>query len=296
MSNEDGLKADGITDEQIQEKIPQELRYACAYWVNHLEVANMEDEALVNGLERFAYEHMLYWLEVLSLIGKLDSAHRAILVIKSNKVTQTWTSSDLHQLLSDALQFISKFYEIIKRSALHTYYSALPFTPTDSLLYHRYIKEAEHKICSVEGGPEKWDALVATLRHQSVDAIKFSLDSTLFLSCSNGCVDEYRKYEQGTLNIWDAATGTPIFTIPGHTAGYIPPIFSPDCTRLACGAGSDNVTLWDIRGIDRRTSSPPSTGNATAITALTLSRDCSRLACGGGDGTVELWETSPTKR
>ncbi|KIL56352.1 hypothetical protein M378DRAFT_1038447, partial [Amanita muscaria Koide BX008] len=181
MSNEDGLEADGITDEQIQEKIPRQLQYACAYWINHFEVANMEDEALMNRLERFAYEHMLYWLEVLSLIGKLDSAHRAISMvlklIKSNEVTQTSTPSDLDQLFSDALRFISKFYEIIKRSALHTYYSALPFTPADTLLYHQYIKEAEHRICSIEGGPEKWDALVAELRHErSVQVIKFSLD------------------------------------------------------------------------------------------------------------------------
>jgi hypothetical protein len=81
MSNEDGLKAEGITGEQIQEKIPQQLRYACAYWVNHLEVANMEDDDLMNRLERFANERMLYWLEVLSLIGKLDSAHGAIGVV-----------------------------------------------------------------------------------------------------------------------------------------------------------------------------------------------------------------------
>ena len=81
MNNEDGLKADRITEEQIQEKIPQHLRYACVYWVNHLEVANMEDEALMNGLDKFAHGYMLYWLEVLSLIGKLDSAHRAIGVV-----------------------------------------------------------------------------------------------------------------------------------------------------------------------------------------------------------------------
>ncbi|KIL56359.1 hypothetical protein M378DRAFT_17150 [Amanita muscaria Koide BX008] len=526
MSNEDGLEADGITDEQIQEKIPQQLRYACAYWVNHLEVTNMEDEALTNGLERFAYEHMLYWLEVLSLIGKLDLAHTAIYVVLK---LQTSTSSDLDQLLSDALRFISKFYEIIKGSALHTYYSALPFTPTNSLLYHRYIKEAEDNICSIEAGPEEWDALVANLRNDHyVQGIKFSLDSTLFLSCFNG--NEIR--EEGKLNIWDAATGTLISTIAGdrfavandfstvassqdniatlydmngspsgtmfttsskierlalssesgrvaaglsdgtlwlwdsgnaelidrldgfkvkdwgrlkisHTGtrlaysspigiklrdgingrfiadlqcglhpkfefsgdgsriaslsffgnltlwnsesggliaavstgvdcrfmaisangsllatvdhnqvmlwsenrdhlakikvleldmprsmvfsldnilaittnygielynanthtfihtlplggGLIPPAFSPDCTRLASGDYGCNVTLWDIRGIDA--SSPPSKGNATAVTALTLSQDCSRLACGFWDGTVELWGTSPTNR
>ncbi|KAM6496587.1 hypothetical protein JOM56_007060, partial [Amanita muscaria] len=49
MNNEDGLKEDGITDEQIQEKITQQLRYACIHWANHLEVADIEDEALMDG-------------------------------------------------------------------------------------------------------------------------------------------------------------------------------------------------------------------------------------------------------
>ena len=78
MSNKDGLKKDGITEEQLQEKIPPQLLYACVYWANHLEVANIEDANLTNGLERFVDEHMLHWFEVLSLIGKLDLAHRAI--------------------------------------------------------------------------------------------------------------------------------------------------------------------------------------------------------------------------
>ncbi|KIL62305.1 hypothetical protein M378DRAFT_795061 [Amanita muscaria Koide BX008] len=66
MSNEDGLKEDGVTDEQFQEKIPQQLCYACVYWVNHLEIANIEDLDLMNGLEKFVDEHMLHWFEVLS--------------------------------------------------------------------------------------------------------------------------------------------------------------------------------------------------------------------------------------
>ncbi|KIL56976.1 hypothetical protein M378DRAFT_423632, partial [Amanita muscaria Koide BX008] len=132
ISNEDGIKEDGITDEEIQEKIPPHLHYACVYCGNHLGVANIEDEVLMNGLEKFVDEHMLYWFEVLSLIGKLDSAHLTLLVVLKLLKSR---SSDLHELLSDALRFIGKFYELIKRSALHTYYSALPFTPSDSLLY-----------------------------------------------------------------------------------------------------------------------------------------------------------------
>ncbi|KIL55312.1 hypothetical protein M378DRAFT_91067, partial [Amanita muscaria Koide BX008] len=248
MSNEDGLKADGITNEQIQEKLPQYLRYACAYWVNHLEVAIMEDEALVNGLERFAYDHMLYWLEVLSLIGKLDSAHRVVGAVLK---LLTSTSSDLHQLLSDALRFISKFYEIIKRSALHTYYSALPFTPTDTLLYHRYIKEAEHNICNIEGGPEKWDGLVAKMRHtQFVDVIKFSLDSTLFLSyCTRLAVGDFND----NVNLWDIR-GIDASSPPSkRNANAVTTLaLSRDCSRLACGFGDGTVELWGTSPTKRR--------------------------------------------
>ncbi|KIL57684.1 hypothetical protein M378DRAFT_16098 [Amanita muscaria Koide BX008] len=78
MSNKEGLEKDGITDVQLQEKIPQQLRYACVYWANHFEVANIEDSNLRNGLTKFVDGHTLHWLEVLSLIGNLNLAHRAI--------------------------------------------------------------------------------------------------------------------------------------------------------------------------------------------------------------------------
>ncbi|KIL55534.1 hypothetical protein M378DRAFT_90782, partial [Amanita muscaria Koide BX008] len=196
MRNEDGLKKDEITDKKMQEKIPQQLRYACVYWDNHLEVTKIEDETLMNGLEKFVDEHMLYWFEVLSLIGNLDSSHLAIRAVLKLLKSR---SSVLHELLTDALRFIGKFYELIKQSALHTYYSALPFTPSDSLLYRRYIKDAVDNVCSIEGGPENWDALVAAMHHEDgcVHTIKFSLASTLFVSCS-----------ASRLKIWDAVTGT----------------------------------------------------------------------------------------
>ncbi|KIL64920.1 hypothetical protein M378DRAFT_77648, partial [Amanita muscaria Koide BX008] len=284
MSNEDGLKKDAITDVQLQEKIPPQLRYASVYWVNHFEVANIEGTELMNGLEKFVDEHTLHWFEVLSLIGNLDSAHCAIRA-KS-------TSSDLHQLLSDALRFISKFYELIKRSALHTYYSALPFSPTSSLLYRRYIKDARHYIRGIEGGPKNWDALVAILSHgEGVDAIKFSPESALFISCSEETEDEYASiHNQGKLKIWDATTGTPISTIPGRRVA-----FTNDFSTVV--SSSDNtITYHNMDGSTRGTMITTS----SMIQKLELSESC-RVAAALSDGTVwlwdiELWETSPTKR
>ncbi|KIL55885.1 hypothetical protein M378DRAFT_173204 [Amanita muscaria Koide BX008] len=276
MSNEEGLKKDRITDEQLQEKIPQHLRYASVYWANHFEVADIEDTGLMNGLETFVDKHTLHWLEVLSLIGNLDSAHRAIrAVIQLLKST----SSDLHRLLSDALRFISKFYELINRSALHTYYSALPFSPTSSLLYRRYIKEARHNICGIEGGPEKWDALVAILGHgEGADAIKFSLDSSLFVSCSE---ETENTYVTGKLKIWDAATGTPICTIPGRRFA-----FTNNFSTVA--SSSDNIiTYYNVNGTTRGTMITTS----STIQNLALS-ESSRVAAALYDGTVWLWDNA----
>ncbi|KIL62673.1 hypothetical protein M378DRAFT_752536 [Amanita muscaria Koide BX008] len=282
MSNEDGLKKDGITDEQLEAKVPQQLRYACVYWVNHFELANI-DVDLMNRLEKFAADHMLYWFEVLSLIGKLDSAHRAIRVVL--KVLKS-TSSNLHQLLSDALRFISKFYETIKGSALHTYYSALPFTPRDSLLYHRYIKDAAHNICAIEGGPEKWDALVANLSHgELVSEIGFSLDSTLFVSCSVNYDDSISIQSQGKLKIWDAATGTPVSTIPGHRFAV-----ANDFSTVA-SSEEKTITLYNMNGSIRSAMFTTSSN----IQRLALSSESSRVAAALSDGTIWLWESTSAK-
>ncbi|KIL56071.1 hypothetical protein M378DRAFT_541436 [Amanita muscaria Koide BX008] len=278
MSNEDSLKEDGITDEQLQDKIPEELRYACMYWANHLEVANIEDVDLMNRLEKFADEHMLYWLEVLSLIEELDSAHHAIrIVLKLLKST----ASDLHQLLSDASRFISKFYEIIEDSALHTYYSALPFTPSDSLLYRRYIKQAVDnnvKICGIDGGPETWDALVANLiQWYPVNVLKFSLDNAMLVSCSEG---NERHGFPGMLKIWDAVTGTPISTISGDRFAI-----ANDFSTIA--SSKDNtITYYNTDGSLRGTMFTTS----SRIQVLALS-ESSRVAAALSDGTVWLWES-----
>ncbi|KIL55299.1 hypothetical protein M378DRAFT_48519, partial [Amanita muscaria Koide BX008] len=258
MSNEDGLAKDRITDEQLERNIPQQLRYACVYWANHLEVANIEDIDLMKELEQFANDHMLHWFEALSLIRKLDSAHRAIGVVL--KVLKLTSSIFLHQLLLDALRFISKFYATIERSALHTYYSALPFTPTDSLLYRRYIKETSHNVFDIDGGPDKWDALVADLSHgKFVDVIKSSLDSTMFASLSSEM-----------LKVWDAVTAL-------HNVA-----FSADGSRFATLSMS-GLKLWSFED-----GKLVGTAWNTYHSLVAISTNGSLLATGYGS-EVTLW-------
>ena len=52
-------------------RISRELQYACLHWATHLFNAEKDDDLCVL-LEIFSFTHLLHWLEVLSLIGRLE--------------------------------------------------------------------------------------------------------------------------------------------------------------------------------------------------------------------------------
>jgi hypothetical protein len=70
----DNSKVRHLTDGRVL----QELSYACIYWAEHLSHAETENNELIQQVENFALNHILNWLEVLSLIGRLDVAHPAL--------------------------------------------------------------------------------------------------------------------------------------------------------------------------------------------------------------------------
>ena len=58
-------------------RISSELKYACLHWATHLCSAEKDDNLSVL-LERFCFTHLLHWLEVLSLIGRLEVGYIAL--------------------------------------------------------------------------------------------------------------------------------------------------------------------------------------------------------------------------
>jgi len=76
---EPGKLADEIDKAIIARCIPSDLNYACHYWVYHLqrsrqhitdELAILSDGGVVH---KFLQEHLLHWLEVLSLKRRLSA-------------------------------------------------------------------------------------------------------------------------------------------------------------------------------------------------------------------------------
>ena len=61
----------------LGDRISRELQYACLHWATHLFSAG-KDNNLSALLERFSFVHLLHWLEVLSLIGRLEVGYIAL--------------------------------------------------------------------------------------------------------------------------------------------------------------------------------------------------------------------------
>jgi hypothetical protein len=61
---------------RITQSIPEAMRYACQFWPVHLAASGPLTEPVSSVLLEFCTEHLLHWLEVLSLLGELSVAGR----------------------------------------------------------------------------------------------------------------------------------------------------------------------------------------------------------------------------
>jgi hypothetical protein len=71
-----------IDSKTVDKWLPTDLRYACRYWVHHLEQskASINDQSEVY---HFLQEHFIHWLEVLSLIGVISESDTLIGTLQS---------------------------------------------------------------------------------------------------------------------------------------------------------------------------------------------------------------------
>jgi hypothetical protein len=66
-----GALAAGVEKNVLEGHIPLELRYACRYWIGHLQKSDLK--ICDNGqLHNFLNEKFLHWLEALSLVGNIS--------------------------------------------------------------------------------------------------------------------------------------------------------------------------------------------------------------------------------
>ena len=77
-----GALASEVDDNQIEQFIPEELQYACSYWVQHLQES--KNVLLDNGeVHLFLRKFLLFWLEALSLLGKISEGITALISLEN---------------------------------------------------------------------------------------------------------------------------------------------------------------------------------------------------------------------
>ena len=77
-----GTLVTNVESSRIEQCLPPEVRYACLYWVEHLQKGGtqLQDNDQVH---QFLLEHLFHWLEALSWMQKFSEGIHAITSLES---------------------------------------------------------------------------------------------------------------------------------------------------------------------------------------------------------------------
>jgi WD40 repeat protein len=155
------------------------------------------------------------------------------------------------------------------------------FAPKMSAIRQHFSDQIPSWICRLPGVPSYWNALQQTLEGHSgpVNAVAFSPDGKLVAS----------GFDDGTIKLWDVATGALRQTLEGHSGSVNAVAFSSDSKLVASSSHDRTVKLWDTAtGALQQTLE----GHSGWVNAVAFSSDGKLVASGSHDHTIKLWDAS----
>lgn len=92
----------------------------------------------------------------------------------------------------------------------------------------------------------------------------------------------------GAVHLWDAHTGTKLFTLKEHSSKIRALAFSPDGKTLASGSANGKIILWDTE--NGKQNSTNIAEPRVTVSQLLFSLDGKILVSGDGNGILQLWD------
>ncbi|KAG8754824.1 POC1 centriolar protein A [Ceratobasidium sp. 428] len=264
-------------DARVYKVFRPHLSYSCLYWSSHISGARVE--SLESSIRRFLLgRKMLYWIEALSLLGKLSTALASLQELMA--CCAPGKLQDCRTAANDAYRFVLSFYDAISTSTHHLYLSALAFAPGDSGIAQR-MRRLFPKLLHVTEENQGWSSCLRTISGTSrFLSVAFSSDSHRIVS---GCWD-------GTLHIWDTETGNAALEpLTGHSELVTSVAFSPDGRWIVSGSFDKTIRVWDAETGEARLG--PIHGHLDRVHSIAFSPDSRRIISGSDDKTVRVWST-----
>ncbi|KAI9658392.1 MAG: hypothetical protein M1821_002525 [Bathelium mastoideum] len=282
-----GLKRDGcrlklpdatlqdVDRDALQLYLPSYVRYACCYWAQH---AICCSDMMCDGgpVHVFLKEHLLHWLEALSLIERLVEAGNTFAALQ---IVAKDHGAEMQALVYDAKRFILHNRMSIEQNPLQTYYSALVFAPTRSIIRQTFCKELPSWICGLPQVMGEWSACIQILEGHSgsVISVAFSSDGKQIASAS----------EDNTIKVWDVERGGAAYTLEGHSHFVLFVAFSPNNNQIVSASKDKTIKIWDTKKGDILCTLR---GHSDDVLAAVFSPDSEQIASISRDTTIRIWD------
>lgn len=177
----------------VELHLPSHVQYACAHWAFHLCRASCTVD-LLSMLEAFVSQKVLYWMEALSHMGRMDRAPRALLDVRSWCQRQRDGPNDTFDLLlRDAHRFLLEYFDAINICPEHIYISGLSTMPSCPLLEICGNTASAKLVQMVTPRPAQWGSHIRIIESPDLSyrVLRYSPDGRWILASAYTSVQCY---------------------------------------------------------------------------------------------------------